>query len=318
MVTQQSYGRAGDRRIQQFTLRNAKGSEVRAIEYGGIITAIRTPDRNGAFENIVLGLDSIDAYLADRRYYGAIVGRYANRIADGRFTIDGQTYQLSTNDGRHHLHGGVAGFHRALWDGAPMADRNGVRFARISPDGEEGYPGALDVRVSYELTDANELVVDYEATTTRPTHVNLTQHSYFNLAGDGNHLATHQVSIAADRYTRVDDMLLPTGVIASVAGTPLDFRRLRTIGDVAYDHNFILNRTGGGLQPAARVVEPASGRTLEVSTTEPGLQFYTGRGGLCLETQHFADSPNRPDFPSTLLRPGETYRSSTTFKFAVD
>jgi aldose 1-epimerase len=304
--------------VTQFTLINARGTEVRAIEYGAIITSIRTADRGGAARNIALGCDSIDGYRADRRYMGAIVGRYANRIANGRFTIDGQMHQLSVNEGHHHLHGGKDGFNRALWTGTPMPHRNGVVFTRTSADGEQGYPGAVEVSVDYELTDADELILKYHATTDRATHINLTQHTYFNLTGDASHdIRDHQVTINADSYTPVDAMRIPTGAIAPVAGTPLDFRDAKAIGNRSYDDNFVLNQVGDDLGLAARVFEPVSGRTLTVSTTEPGLQFYATRRGFCLETQHFPDSPNRPEFPSTLLRPTDRYRSTTVFAFGV-
>lgn len=304
--------------VTQFTLVNGRGTELRAIEYGAVITSIRIADRDGVAKNIVLGYDSIDGYRADRRYLGAIVGRYANRIANGRFTIDGQTHQLSMNEGRHHLHGGKNGFNRMLWSGTAMPHRNGVVFTRTSADGEEGYPGAVDVSVDYELTDADELIIKYHATTTRATHLNLTQHTYFNLTGDASaDIRDHRVMINADRYTPVDETRIPTGAIAPLEGTPLDFREPRAIGNRSYDDNFVLNGWGDDARLAASVIEPVSGRTLTVSTTEPGLQFYATRRGFCLETQHFPDSPNRPEFPSTLLRPSDRYRSTTVFAFGL-
>lgn len=333
--------------IDVFTLRNTAGVEVRAITYGGIITSLKVPDRTGAMGDIVLGFDSIDGYLKAHPFFGAIIGRYGNRIGQGRFTLDGKAYPLATNNGPNHLHGGVQGFDKRVWQGQPMPGRMGVAFSRTSPDGEEGYPGTLAVRVSYELTDRNELIVEYHATTDAPTPVNLTQHSYFNLAGDGaGDILQHRLTIDADRYTPVDATLIPTGELAAVKGTPFDFTTATAIGarigashpqlknGQGYDHNWVLNRTSNELILAARVVEPTSGRTLEVSTTEPGLQFYAGnfldgtltgkgghvykhRNGFCLETQHFPDSPNKPSFPSTILKPGQEYSSRTVFTFGV-
>ena len=332
--------------IEVFTLKNTSGIEVKAITYGGIITSLKTPDRSGAMADIVLGFDALDRYLADHPYFGAIIGRYGNRIARGRFMLDKHEYRLAANNGPHHLHGGHKGFDKHVWT-PEIIGSNAVRFSRVSPDGEEGYPGALQVAVVYSLTNYNELIVEYQANSDLPTHVNLTQHSYFNLAGAGSgDVLGHELMIAADSYTPVDSGLIPTGQIAPVEGTPFDFRTPTPIGariDAAhpqikhghgYDHNWVLNRTGDSLQLAARVVEPKSGRVLEVATTEPGLQFYTGnfldgkiigkggvaygkRSGFCLETQHYPDSPNQPDFPPTVLRPGTTYSTRTVFKFGV-
>jgi len=331
--------------VERFALRNANGVEFNAINYGGIITSLRVPDRRGAMADVVFGFDSMDGYLKKPPYFGAIVGRYGNRIAKGTFSLDGKTYRLATNNGVNHLHGGNVGFDKVVWKAEPIPGKNGIAFSRVSRDGEEGYPGNLTVRVTYELTDRNELIVDYHATTDKATPVNLTQHSYFNLAGGGDILG-HEMMINADRYTPVDATLIPTGVVAPVAGTPFDFRKPTAIGariDQAdaqlkigqgYDHNWVLNRAGSGPQLAARVVEPVSGRTMEVSTTEPGVQFYTGnfldgtivgkggqryvhRGGFCLETQHYPDSPNHANFPSTILRPGQEYNSRTVFTFGV-
>ena len=328
-----------------FTLKNANGIEVRATNYGGIITSIRTPDRNGTFADIVLGFDTMAEYVAGHPHFGSVIGRYANRIADGRFKIDGIDHKLAVNSGPNHIHGGVKGFDKYVWQ-AEVIGSNGVRFSRVSPDGEEGYPGNLQVAVAYSLTNYNELIVEYQAMTDLPTIVNLTQHSYFNLAGAGNgDVLGHEVTIDADRFTPVNAATIPTGQLTPVAGTPFDFRKPTAIGARieakhpqlargGYDHNYVLNREGNTLEFAARVVEPASGRVLEVATTEPGIQFYTsnfldgsikGKGGLayvrhgafCLETQHFPDSPNKPQFPSTVLRPGDTYSSRTVFKFDV-
>lgn len=336
--------------IEVFTLTNAHGIVVRAITYGGIIVSLHAPDRDGRLDDIVLGYDTVDGYVKDNSpYFGAIIGRFGNRIAKGTFTLDGQTYTLATNNGPNHLHGGLKGFDKVVWTGESASTDRGpsVTFSRTSPDGEEGYPGALTARVTYTLTDRDELIVDYHATTDKPTIVNLTQHSYFNLAGQGaRDILAHELQIDADRYTPVDATLIPTGELAPVEGTPFDFRQPTAIGaridadhpqikaGLGYDHNFVLNRSGDGLEVAARVVEPTTGRTLEVATTEPGLQFYSGnfldgsitgkadrvyrhRYGFCLETQHFPDSPNQPAFPPVVLRPGEEYRTQTVFTFGV-
>lgn len=357
-ITRADFGATPDgEAVHTYTLRNASGLEMRVISLGGIITHLKTPDRNGVMADIVLGLDSVDAYLTHSPYFGAIIGRYGNRIGKARFAIDGTEYRLAANNGPNHLHGGMKGFNKVVWAAEPSESPEGHRitFTRTSADGEEGYPGALTATVTYTLTNANELVIEYEATTDKPTHVNLTHHSYFNLAGhDSGDILGHQLTIDADRYTPVDETLIPTGELAPVAGTPFDFRQLTPIGariDPArpgqaareadqqlvfgkgYDHNWVLN--GSGFRRAARVVEPTSGRTLDVATTEPGLQFYSGnfldgtitgkdaavyvhRAGFCLETQHFPDTPNKPAFPTTLLEPGETYRTRTVYTFGVD
>ena len=335
--------------VEIFTLKNSRGMEVRTIPYGAIIVSIRVPDRTGRFDDVVIGHDRLDGYLTASRFFGAVVGRFGNRIAKGRFTLDGRTYELAVNNGPNHLHGGVKGFDKVVWQAEPFRTgaSSGVAYRYISADGEEGYPGRLDVRVTYTLTDRNTIVVEYAATTDKATPINLTQHSYFNLAGDGvRDVLDHVVQINAERYTPVDATKIPTGELARVAGTPFDFRTPARVGaQIAaehtqlaigggYDHNFVLNRTGGGLQWAARVFEPSTGRTLIVTTTEPGLQFNTANGldgtitgksghvyraryGMCLETQHFPDSPNHPSFPSTILRPGQTLRSRTEFEFGV-
>lgn len=333
--------------VELITLANRTGMTVRVMTYGGIIVSLEVPDRGGTPGDVVLGYDSLAGYLGDSPYFGAIVGRYGNRIAKGRFTLNGTEYQLATNNGPNHLHGGVRGFDKVVWAAEPFQGQSGVgvRLTHTSPDGDEGYPGTLRASVTYTLTDRNELIVDYEATTDRATLVNLTQHSYFNLAGSGN-ILDHVLTIAADRMTPVDSTLIPTGDLAPVEGTPFDFRTPHMIGaridddDMqlryggGYDHNFVLNRHGPELLLAARLEDLASGRTLEVRTTEPGVQFYSGnflggsvtgkggtvypqRGGLCLETQHYPDSPNHPEFPSTILEPGETYRSRTVWTFGV-
>ena len=348
-IARAAFGSTRDgRTVEIYTLTNAHGVEMRAITYGGIITSLKVPDRAGHLGDIVLGFDTIDGYLKDPPYFGALIGRYGNRIAKGQFALDEKTFKLATNNGPNHLHGGVKGFDKVVWSAVPGEDATGVSvtLSRTSPDGEEGYPGNLHATVRYTLTDKNELAIDYRATTDKATPVNLTQHSYFNLADESSDILGHELTIHASRYTPVDDTLIPTGELAAVQGTPFDFLKGTAIGariatDNAqlkngrgYDHNWVLDRTGSGLQPAARLVDPKSGRTLEVATTEPGLQFYSGnfldgtitgkggrvyknRTGLCLETQHYPDSPNHPNFPSTILRPGQTYSSLTVFTFGV-
>ncbi|MGH7531617.1 MAG: aldose epimerase family protein [Gemmatimonadales bacterium] len=334
-----------------YTVTNARGMEVRVTDYGGIIVSLHVPDKNGRLGDVVLGYDSLAGYLRASPYFGAIIGRYGNRIANGRFTLDGRTYTLATNNGPNHLHGGLRGFDKVLWQAEPFqrGDSTGLVFRYTSPDGEEGYPGTLRVMVTYTLTDDNALTFDYHATTDRATPVNLTQHSYFNLAGDGSgDILGHVVTLNADRFTPVDSTLIPTGELRSVAGTPLDFRTPTPIGarirqndpqlryGQGYDHNIVLIKASQDTNAtfAARVYQPTTGRVMEIYTTEPGLQFYTGnfldgtlrgkggviyghRYGFCMETQHFPDSPNQPGFPSTILRPGETYRSRTIYRFAV-
>jgi aldose 1-epimerase len=348
-VTRAPFGTTRDRKaIEIYTLTNAHGVEMRVITYGGIITSLKVPDRAGHFGDVVLGFDTLDGYLKDPPYFGALIGRYGNRIAKGQFTLGGKSYKLATNNGPNHLHGGVKGFDKVVWDAVPGDDAKGisVTLSRTSPDGEEGYPGNLHATVRYTLTDKNELAIDYRATTDAATPVNLTQHSYFNLADTADDILGHELTIDGSRYTPVDATLIPTGELAAVEGTPFDFRKATAIGariavdnvqlknGGGYDHNWVLDRRGSGLLPAARLVDPKSGRTLEVATTEPGLQFYSGnfldgtitgkggrvyrqRTGLCLETQHFPDSPNHPNFPSTTVRPGQTYSSQTVFTFGV-
>ena len=341
----------GGQSVTLFTLTNTNGIELRAMSYGGIITSLRTPDRTGAMNDIVLGYDSVAGYLKTTPYFGAVVGRYANRIAKGRFTLDGKAYTLAVNNGKNSLHGGLVGFDKVLWTGMPFdsatSGKVGVVFSYTSKDGEEGYPGALAVRVTYTLNDSDELTVEYHATTDKATPLNLSQHTYFNLAGQASGAVLDQViSINADRFTPVDSTLIPTGELRPVDGTAFDLRKPVAIGahindaDVqlgiagGYDHNFVLNRQGDGLSSAATVYDPTSGRRMTVSTTEPGLQFYTGnfldgtiagkgghvyakRNAFCLETQHFPDSPNQKSFPSTILRPGAEYTSRTVFAFST-
>lgn len=351
-MTRAPYGRLPDgREVEQFTLRNAHGVEVRAITYGALLTAVRTPDRAGRVEDVTFGFDNLAGWSTrNGPYFGALVGRYGNRIARGRFTLDGATYTLAVNNGPNHLHGGLRGFDKVLWTAEPGTGADpSVTLRYTSPDGEEGYPGALSVRVTYTLTAADALVVDYEATTTKATPVNLTQHTYWNLGGavGTRGILDHVLQLDASAFTAVDSTLIPTGQLAPVQGTPFDFRTPTAIGarigqadpqlkfGGGYDHNWVLDRGGrSGLVRAARLADPVSGRTLEVSTTEPGIQFYSGnfldgtvtgkggrayayRSGLALETQHFPDSPNQPQFPSTVLRPGATYRSQTVFAFGV-
>ena len=349
-VTRQPFGKTAEgTTVESFILTNAAGMEVRAITYGGIITSLRVPDRDGRFDDVALGYDSLDGYIKNNSpYFGAIIGRYANRIGKASFPLDGETYTLAANNGPNHLHGGIRGFDKVLWQGEEFRDGGGVGvvFRYTSPDGEEGYPGTLQLRVTYRLTDRNELVVDYSATSDKPSPVNLTQHTYFNLTGGRRDVLDHELTIDADRFTPVDPTLIPIGTLSPVAGTPFDFTKPMRIGDRiraddeqlqrgrGYDHNFVVNRTNGGLVHAARVREPMTGRVLDVSTTEPGMQLYSGnfldgtitgkagvayaqRFGFCLETQHFPDSPNKPDFPSTILRPGQEYRSQTVFAFSV-
>jgi len=338
---------------QLFSFGNAHGIQVQLTNYGGIITSIKTPDRAGRFADIVLGYGDLAGYLHDSPYFGAIVGRYANRIARGRFTLDGTTYTLAVNNGPNSLHGGLRGFDKVVWNAQPFQNQQGqgITLDYTSRDGEEGYPGTLHARVTYTLTPDDRLIVDYHATTDKATPVNLSQHTYWNLAGNATRdILGHVLTINADGITPVDSTLIPTGEIAPVAGTPFDFRTPTAIGarvdkkqntqiryGNGYDHNFVLNRgsaTPDALVHAARVVEPSTGRTLDIYTTEPGLQFYSGnfldgsitgkggsvyrfRYGLALETQHYPDSPNHANFPSTILRPGQEYRSRTVFQFGL-
>jgi aldose 1-epimerase len=333
--------------VELFSLANANGMTVAITSYGGAIVSIVAPDRLSQLADVVLGHDHLDGYLGQTSYFGALVGRCCNRIRNGRFTLDGQTYQLSRNEGANHLHGGANGFDKALWHARPWPSGKGAALTLeySSKDGEEGYPGNLATQVTYTLTDANELVIEYSATTDKPTIVNLTSHSYFNLTGKGD-ILDYEIQINAERFTPVGDGLIPSGELRGVEGTPFDFRKPTRIGariDVAddqlrfaqgYDHNFVLLRQSGGLTLAAEVYEPTHGRTLKVFTTEPGLQFYSGnqldgsitgkagqiygrRAAFCLEAQHYPDSPNQPAFPSIVLRPGQTYRQTTVYQLGV-
>ncbi len=345
------FGKTADGQVVDlFTLRNTRGVEVRLMTYGGIILSIKTPDKNGQADDITLGYDTLEPYFKNDTYFGVLVGRYANRIAKAKFALDGKTYTLPANNGVNSLHGGTTGWDQKVWkaDQFQNAGGVGVILTLTSPDGDQGYPGEVKAKVTYTLTDDSRLVVDYEATSSAPTVINMTQHSYFNLAGSkANDILNQELMINADKYTPVDDTLIPTGQLAPVEGTPFDFRKSTVIGaridqkdeqltrGKGYDHNWVLNRTGDGLSLAAIAKDPASGRTLEISTTEPGIQFYSGnfldgtkvgkggktnvhRGGFCLETQHYPDSPNQKTFPSTELRPGGKYVSQTVFKFGAD
>jgi aldose 1-epimerase len=336
------FGKLPDgRAVRRYTLTNAHGLFAKILDYGTIIAELHVPDRHGSLGDIVHGFDDLGPYLGRHPYFGCTVGRVANRIAKGRFTLDGTTYRLAVNNGENHLHGGLKGFDKVLWQAEPQPGA-AVKFCYTSPDGEEGYPGALAVAVTMTLTDADELRIDYVATTDKATPVNLTNHSYFNLAGAGQVLQ-HELMLAADHYTSVHADLIPTGEIKPVKGTPLDFTSPTPIearfaqlrgAPVGYDHNFVLNSGGESPALAARVYEPGSGRVIEARTTQPGIQLYTanfldgslkGKRGVayqrysafCLETQHFPDSVNQPQFPSTILRPGETYRQTTVYKFST-
>jgi len=330
-----------------YTLKNKNGMEATITNYGGIVVSLMAPDSHGTMKDIVLGYDSLSSYVANNPYFGALIGRYGNRIGKGTFKLNDVQFKLAANNGENHLHGGLKGFDKVLWEVRELEGQPGKSLVLRyhSEDGEEGYPGRLSVRVVYALSDSNELKIDYEATTDKPTVVNLTHHSYFNLAGAGNgDILGHELEIMGDTFTPVDDGLIPTGELKAVKDTPMDFTTPSTIGarvaarDVqiqrggGYDHNWALNKPAGTFGLAARVSEPTSGRVMEVWTTEPGLQFYSGnfldgsnigkggvsykhRYGFCLETQHFPDSPNKPSFPSTVLNPGETYTSSTLYRF---
>ena len=347
-VRKEDFGKADGRSVELYTLTNRHGVEVQITTYGGIVVSLKVPDRNGKLDDIVLGYDKLDDYLKGNSvYFGALIGRYGNRIAKGRFTLNVE-YKLATNNGENHLHGGIKGFDKVVWTAGPIRLRNavGLRLTYLSRDGEEGYPGDLSVTVTYTLTDNNELKIDYRAATDKDTVVNLTHHSYFNLAGQGNgDILSHQLMINADRFTPIDSGLIPTGELRSVQGTPFDFTHPAAIGariDDAdeqlkfgrgYDHNFVLNGKMKILRQVARVFESTSGRAMEVWTTEPGLQFYSGnfldgkpgkagkpyqfRYGFCLEAQHFPDSPNKPAFPTTTLKKGSIYRTSTIYKFSA-
>jgi len=318
-----------------YTLSNAFGLEVSITEYGGAITSLKTHDRHGNLGDVVLGFKTLDEYVHNPRYFGALIGRHANRIANGKFSLNGNTYQLPQNNGANHLHGGFKGFDKRVW--TVREDGNTLHLSYCSKDGEENYPGNVEAFVDFTLLDS-ELRVDYRATADRDTIVNLTNHSYFNLRGVGT-ILDHELTLNAGAFTPVTEDLIPTGEIKSVEGTPMDFRKAKAIGSEihhgGYDHNFVLNNWDGSLKFAARLYEPVSGRVLEILTTEPGMQFYSGNfldgsligrnemayekyAGLCLEPQHFPDAPNHPNFPSTILRPGEEYHQTTVYRFSSD
>lgn len=335
--------------VALYTLRRPSGMQARITNFGGIVVSLTAPDREGVYEDVVLGFESLAEYEAQHPYFGALIGRYGNRIAGGRFTLDGQDYTLATNNGPNHLHGGLRGFDKVVWEALPEVTPQGpgLRLRYLSPDGEEGYPGNLDATVRYILAEDDTLLIEYTASSDAPTPVNLTHHGYFNLSGAARRdILGHWLEINADRYTPVDATLIPTGELREVTGSVFDFRSPRGIGEglaaddeqlrhgQGYDHNWVLNVTAAGeMLLAARLGDPVSGRVMSVYTTEPGLQFYSGnfldgslsgkgvrfdhRMGLCLETQHFPDSPNQPSFPNTILRPGETLRSTTRYVFSV-
>ena len=349
-IAKQSFGKTGDgESVDIYTLTNSRGAEAKITNYGGIVTSLKVPDRRGKLDDIVLGFDNFDAYLKGHPYFGAIIGRYGNRIAKGRFTLDGIEYKLAVNNGENHLHGGIKGFDKVVWTARPRKVAQGValELMYLSKDGEEGYPGNLSVTVVYTLTNRNELRIDYTATTDKATVLNLTNHSYFNLAGEGNgDILNHELSIYATQFTPTDAGSIPTGELRNVRGTPFDFTRATAIGarinddyeqlkfGKGYDHNFVLRGRLGTMRQAGRVFEPTTGRVMEVWTTEPGMQFYTGnfldgtltgkagkpyqvRSGFCLETQHYPDSPNKPKFPTTVLRKGGRFHSTTIYRFSV-
>lgn len=348
-VSKAEFGRTSEGMAHLYTLKNANGVELKITNYGGVITSVSAPDREGEFADVVLGFDRLSKYRDEHPYFGALIGRYGNRIAEGQFAIDGNTYHLPRNNGPNTLHGGESGFDKRLWEAEEVRldQAAGLDLTRVSEDGEQGFPGNLNVKVRYLLNNDNEIVIQYEATTDQPTVCNLTNHSYFNLKGAGNgDILDHELMINADRFTPINETLIPTGELRPVEGTPFDFRDPTPIGKRikaenqqleyagGYDHNFVLQRDEEGMVLAASVLEPNSGRFLEVLTTEPGLQFYSGnfldgsnvgkggkvyefRNGFCLETQHFPDSPNQEDFPSTVLRPGEVYETRTIYRFSV-
>ena len=351
-TTKTSFGKTPEgEQVVLYVLTNKNGVEAAITNYGGAVVSLKVPDRNGKLGDVVLGYDSVDGYVSDKSYFGAIIGRYGNRIGHAQFSLDGKTYTLAKNNGENSLHGGIKGFNKAVWSAKSIPSKRGqsLELTYLSKDGEEGFPGNLHVRVVYTLTDSNELKIEYFATTDKKTVLNLTNHSYFNLAGPGSgDILGHRLLIEADKFTPVDSGLIPTGEFRNVEGTPFDFRKPTEIGaridandeqiklGGGYDHNFVLRRKAGdSMSLAARVVEPTTGRVLEVWTTEPGVQFYTGnfldgtargkggttyakRSAFCLETQHFPDSPNQPKFPSVVLSPGERYHTTTIYKFTAE
>ncbi len=349
-VSKSAFGKTADgQAVDIFTLTNIKGAEARIINYGGILVSLKMPDRSGKLEDIVLGYDSMDGYNKNSPYLGALIGRYANRIAKGKFKLNGHEYTLAVNNGENHLHGGLKGFDKVIWQATPLNGKNGpaLKLTYVSKDGEEGYPGTLSVTVTYTLTNDTSLRIDYSATTDKTTIVNLTHHSYFNLAGAGSgDILQHEVTINASRFTPTDAGSIPTGELRSVKNTPMDFTKATAIGArinqddeqlklaKGYDHNWLLNRrAAAGLTLAATAYDPGSGRFMQMLTSEPGVQFYSGnyldgstgkggksytvRTGFCFEAQHYPDSPNKPSFPSVVLRPGAVYRQTTIYKFSA-
>jgi len=349
-ITKKPFGKTTDgEAVELYTLTNANGMRAAITTYGGIVVTLNVPDRDGKLSDVSLGHDSIDGYLDGHPYFGALIGRYGNRIAKGKFTLDGKEYTLAVNNGPNALHGGIKGFDKVVWDalGFLSEDGPGLALSYTSKDGEEGYPGTLKVSVKYILSEDNELRIHYWAETDKTTHCNLTNHTYFNLAGHGEgDILKHKLTINADRFTPVDETLIPTGELKDVTDTPFDFRKATAIGarieqeneqlkfGGGYDHNWVLNKKGDEKSLAARVYEPTTGRVMEVYTTEPGIQFYCGnfldstdvgkggkvyeyRYGFCLETQHYPDTPNQPNFPSTVLKPGEKYETTTIYKFST-
>ena len=348
MIERILFGKLPDgKEVHQYTLTSSSGSKVSIISYGAIVTSIVVPNRNGKFEDVVLGYDTLQCYINDNTFLGSIVGRYGNRIGKGSFQLEGKTYQLATNNGENHLHGGIVGFNKKLWDAEAIeGNEPAIKLTLVSPDGEEGYPGKVTLDVTYTLTSKNELRVDYRGTTDKTTILNPTQHSYFNLSGNlSQTILDHQLSIEADSYTLVDKGQIPTGKFADVANTPMDFRTMKRIGahidekyeqlliGGGYDNNWVLRNFNGKVRKAAVVQEPESGRTMIVYTDQPGIQFYSGnfldgtakgksvayqhRTGLCLEAQCFPDSPNKPEFPSAILKPGEVYHQTTIYQFSI-
>jgi len=347
-IQKEKFGEMSDGEVvNSFTVENSQGMEIKIIEYGGILVSAKVPDKNGNLDDVVLGYDNLKDYLNDNANFGAIIGRFANRIKNGEFTLDGKKYKLPTNTGSNHIHGGTKGFDDVVWKGKKVSRKNGkgVQLKYVSEDGEQGYPGKLNVTVTYILTNNNEISISYQAKTNKPTILNLTNHSYFNLAGEGNQsILDHKIRIQAKKFTPANKNLIPTGEIRSVTGTPMDFRDFKKIGkDIdtdykqledagGYDHNWVLKKNGEGLAKVATLKEDSSGRKMQVHTTQPGMQFYTGNfldssivgksgkpypknSGLCLETQHYPDSPHHDNFPSTVLRPGEKFTSKTIYKF---
>ncbi len=341
-ISNKTFGKAGDKEIKLFELENENGMKISIINYGAIITSVIVPDRDGKFEDVVLGFDSLQGYLDGHPYFGSLVGRYGNRIAKGKFELDGEVYQLAINNGENHLHGGLKGFDKRIWTAEAFEDKNsvGVKMQYTSMDMEEGYPGTLKVLVTYFLTNENELKIDYKAVTDKACPVNLTQHSYFNFTAGKENILNHQLKIKASKYVEVDQELIPTGKLPEVKATALDFLDFHSVAERisqvpgGYDHSYVFDKEYGKYESVVEVYEPESGRFMEMFTTEPAVQLYTGNFldgsltgknginynkhyGFCLEAQHYPDSPNQPAFPSTILRPGEEYTQTTLYKFST-